>query len=241
MVQTVSDELFILHDLMHCKVPCVEECISTTIIRSLLQHVCFPAIQNCLSETPSSATKVTLPFLSHQQYDLSFKTALLVIPLILEAIPSISFLIILFLSPSLHGPVSEVVESFFFQDLEIMFPSHSLETPSCQSLSTLQNADTVVVSGSHTVIPLIPISVVFSSNSPNTQTKEFSPRPSWQVVSSTLHRASSTREIMEKEESSVSVDDMIATPTPCDDAHYSDCLFLSLFFHFDDVISVNML
>lgn len=200
LVQTVSDELFILHDLMHCKVPCVEECISTTIIRSLLQHVCFPAIQNCLSETPSSATK----------YDLSFKTALLVIPLILEAIPS--------------GPVSEVVESFFFQDLEIMFPSHSLETPSCQSLSTLQNADTVVVSGSHTVIPLIPIS-----------TKEFSPRPSWKVVSSTLHRASSTREIMEKEESSVSVDDMITTPTPCDDAHYSDCLFLSLFFHFDDI------
>ena len=121
-----------------------------------------------------------------------------------------------------------------------MFPSHSLKTPSCQALSTLQNADTVVVSGSHTVIPLIPISVVLSSDTPYAQTKEFSPRPSWQVVSSTLHRASSTREIMEKEESTVSIDDMITTPTPCDDAHYSDCLFLSLFFHFDDVDSVSI-
>lgn len=157
---------------MHCKVPCVEECISTTIIRSLLQHVCFPAIQNCLSETPSSATKVTLPFLSHQQYDLSFKTALLVIPLILEAIPSISFLIILFLSPystdlivkwsshSSPGPGNYVSISFSRNSI-LSITVHSPERRYGCSL-WFTHSDSIDSNLSS-----------FSSNSPNTQTKEF--------------------------------------------------------------------
>ena len=77
---------------MHCKVTCVEECISETIIRSLLQHVCFPAIQNSLTETPSSVTKVLFSFYSDHKYDLSVNTAMLLIPLILEAIPTISLI-----------------------------------------------------------------------------------------------------------------------------------------------------
>lgn len=40
---------------------------------------------------------------------------------------------------------------------------------------------------------------------------------------------------MEKEESDLFNETNLVPSTPCEKTNYSDCLFLSLFFHFDDV------
>lgn len=60
LVQNISDELYILHDLLNCGVKCVEECITSTFLRSVLQNVCYPAILNSLSTLPPTSTHVSL-------------------------------------------------------------------------------------------------------------------------------------------------------------------------------------
>lgn len=62
LAQNISDELFIIHDLMKCGVECVESCIASTFLRSILQNMCFPAILNSFSAIPPIPTKVVYNF-----------------------------------------------------------------------------------------------------------------------------------------------------------------------------------
>ena len=55
---TISDELYILNDLLTCKMNCVCDCILSTLIRSLLKHTLFPAIRNSLPGVIPAITKV---------------------------------------------------------------------------------------------------------------------------------------------------------------------------------------
>lgn len=48
IAQNVSDEFLVLTDLMQCGVKCVEECVRTTLLRSLLHRFCFPVIYNAV-------------------------------------------------------------------------------------------------------------------------------------------------------------------------------------------------
>lgn len=48
IAQNVSDEFLVLSDLMQCGVKCVEECIRTTLLRSLLHRFCFPVVYNAV-------------------------------------------------------------------------------------------------------------------------------------------------------------------------------------------------
>ena len=48
IAQNVSDEFLVLSDLMQCGVKCVEECVRTTLLRSLLHRFCFPVIYNAV-------------------------------------------------------------------------------------------------------------------------------------------------------------------------------------------------
>ena len=63
LAQTISDELFIIHDLLKCGIECVESSITSTFIRSLLQNVCFPAILNSLTELCPTPTNVSFHML----------------------------------------------------------------------------------------------------------------------------------------------------------------------------------
>lgn len=62
VAQTISDELFIIHDLLQCGMDCVVSAITSTFIRSLLQNMCFPAILNSISKTQLVSTNVCFSF-----------------------------------------------------------------------------------------------------------------------------------------------------------------------------------
>lgn len=72
LVQNISDELYILHDLLNCGIKCVEDCINSTFLRSVLQNVCYPAILNSLSTFP--------PILTHVSFSLSYSYSLVFNP-----------------------------------------------------------------------------------------------------------------------------------------------------------------
>ena len=79
LAQSISDECFILHDLAACGMPCVSSCVAGAISTSLLRHLCFPAIERELV-SPQAAFP----------YSVAFRTALFVLPLLLQAMPTIS-------------------------------------------------------------------------------------------------------------------------------------------------------
>lgn len=60
IAQNISDELYVLHDLMHCQVHAVEQCIRNTLLRSLLHHFCFPAVFNAVKQNAPQPTNVSL-------------------------------------------------------------------------------------------------------------------------------------------------------------------------------------
>lgn len=59
----LSDELYIMNDLLKCGVESVETCITTTFLRSVLQHVCFPAILNAIHAIQFFPCKVGLSYI----------------------------------------------------------------------------------------------------------------------------------------------------------------------------------
>ena len=79
LAESISDECFILHDLAACSMSCVSSCVMETISNSLLHHLCFPSIER---EIVSPQTAFP--------YSIGFRTALFVLPLVLQAMPTIS-------------------------------------------------------------------------------------------------------------------------------------------------------
>ena len=52
--QNICDEFYILHDLLQCQLDCVTSCIQDTILRSVLEHTCFPAVMSILDSQATS-------------------------------------------------------------------------------------------------------------------------------------------------------------------------------------------
>lgn len=54
LAQNICDEFYILHDLLQCQLDGVTACIENTILRSVLEHTCFPAVMSILDAQTAS-------------------------------------------------------------------------------------------------------------------------------------------------------------------------------------------
>ena len=79
LAESISDECFILPDLAACGMSCVSSCVMETISSSLLRHLCFPSI-----EREIVSPRAEFP------YSIGIRTALFVLPLVLQAMTTIS-------------------------------------------------------------------------------------------------------------------------------------------------------